>query len=318
MQDSTTPLISVVSCTRNRLAFVARHYELLKGILPQRVELLYALDHCTDGTRDFLEGVCKANPQIRFAENTGTPGLFSCRNFAIDVAKGQYIHYLDDDDTVCADFYTTLLGVIDRSQGAGLIVTDLIIGTQDAEPYRQEIVKRDRVKGTRIGHEEHFTGDLFLAILQGHLYFYNGNVLINKRLFHTCRYHADIRKTADWLLYLEMALRDNLTIVYAPQVSATYFVHPMSMSISPDKPYWNMRAFERLFGMMPSDHSHRPAVKLVYARALFDAGFATRMSSRRKAFGYYVAAMRQGLIVRPLTGIMKLLVPKTFVRSRLP
>jgi glycosyltransferase involved in cell wall biosynthesis len=300
--------VSVVCCTHNRVGFVRAHYELLRQHLTPSCEILYALDHCTDDTRAFLEGVSRADPQVRFVENDGPQGLFSCRNFAIAHARGRYIHYLDDDDGVSPGYYAA----IDKALAAGLdgdmLITNVLMECEGQPPEMLTVIDQKRVATRSEGDATIVEGDLFDHILHGRLYFYNGNTLISRALLLQQPFRAEIRKTADWLLYLEVSHQRPLRQVYLDTVHALYRVHASSMSVAPDKSYWNMRAFEVLYGLIPADHPHSLPVRRVLARALFDAGYAARSKDKRSAARLYWRSARLGRPGPALLAMAKLLL----------
>ena len=96
---SSDIIISIICCTHNRLAFVEKHFELLRHDLSKQVELIYALDNCSDGTQAYLLQQAGDMPNIKVLDYRGPGGLFHCRNYGFEFAKGHYIHYLDDDDS---------------------------------------------------------------------------------------------------------------------------------------------------------------------------------------------------------------------------
>ncbi|MBC7702519.1 MAG: glycosyltransferase [Rhodoferax sp.] len=314
MSDAQKVTVSVVCCTHNREAFVRRHFAAVGQRLPLRTELIYALDHCTDGTRSFLEEAAAGDPRIKVFENTSPPGLFNCRNFAIDHTNGQYIHYLDDDDSVSADFYERLDELVAASDDADFIITDLVVNVEGQTAQRKQILDRDHIASKSRGMHELVEGDLFEAIFKGYLYFNSANALIHRRVFTRQRFSTEIKKTADWLFYLEVALNARFKAIYVPGIFAVYYVHPSSMSIAGDKSYWNMRVFERLHAVVQANHSMRAEVSRAYGRALFDAGYAERQKSRQQAVSYYYKAAWHGLLWPAFKASLKLLLPSWLVR----
>jgi len=306
MSEPVSVNVSVVCCTHNRVQFVRSHYEMLRERITASCEILYALDHCTDDTLAFVQGIAALDPRVRFAANDGPPGLFSCRNFAIAHARGRYIHYLDDDDAVSPGFYAAIDTAIAAGLEGEMLLTDLVLD-QEGEPPRQlTVVDRQQVVTHMEGNATIIEGDLFDHILTGRLYFYNGNTLIRRSLLQRHPFRAEIRKTADWLLYLEVSHLQPIRQVYLTGVHAIYCVHGSSMSVAPDKSYWNMKAFEALYGMVPRDHPHAPATRHAFARSLFDAGYAARKQDKRAAMGYYWHAARLGRPLPALLAIAKL------------
>ncbi len=296
--------VSVVCCTHNRVEFVRSHYAMLRDRLTASCEVLYALDHCSDDTLAFLQGIAALDARVRFAANDGPPGLFSCRNFAIAQARGRYIHYLDDDDAVSPGFYAAIDEALARGQEGDMLLTDLLMEEEGQPPRYLPVVNSPAVLTRAEGRATIIEGDLFDHILHGRLYFYNGNTLIRRSLLQRHPFRAEIRKTADWLLYLEVSHLQPVRQVYLTGVHALYRVHASSMSIAPDKVYWNMRAFETLYGLVPRGHAHAPAVRRVFARSLFDAGYAVRREDKPAALRCYWRSARLG---RPLPALLAML-----------
>ena len=306
MSEPASPNVTVVCCTHNRVQFVRRHYAMLRDRLTSACEILYALDHCTDDTLAFVQGIAAVDPRVRFAANDGPAGLFSCRNFGIAQARGRYIHYLDDDDAVSDGFYAAIDAAIAAGLEGEMLLTDLVLDEEGHAPRHLTIVDRQHVATHTEGPATIIEGDLFDHILHGRLYFYNGNTLIRRNLLQRHPFRAEIRKTADWLLYLEVSHLQPIRQVYLPGVHAIYCVHGASMSIAPDKVYWSMKAFEALYGLVPRDHAHAPATRRAYARALFDAGYAARLKNKHAAMGYYWQSARLGRPLKAMLAVAKL------------
>ncbi len=298
--------ISVVCCTHNRVDFVRRHYAMLRNRVTASCEILYVLDHCTDATLTYLQSVAADDRRLRFFENSGPQGLFSSRNAAIGQARGRYIHYLDDDDSVSDGFYAGLDALIGSDLEPDMLLTDLVLDHEGQVPRRLRIVDEARVQSTKVGATTVIAGDLFDHILHGNLYFVPANTLIRRSILQTRPFRADIRKSADWLLYLEISHSRPLRLVHLPTVYATYWVHNSSMSMGGDKSYWNMKAFEALHDKLPPTDRHGPAVRKVFAKSLFDAGYAVRRKDKGAAARYYWHAARHGLALPSVLAIVKL------------
>jgi glycosyltransferase involved in cell wall biosynthesis len=293
--------VSVVCCTYNRVAYVRQHYAEVRPQLTPHGEILYALDHCTDETKAYLESLTASDPQVRFVENNGPKGLFSCRNFAIGHARGRYIHYLDDDDGVSAGYYAAIDAAIAAGLEGDMLITGVLMECEGEAPRMLPVFDPARVATRAEQGATIIEGDLFDHILHGRLYFYNGNTLISRSLLEQHPFRADIRKTADWLLYLEVSHQRPMRQVVLNSVHALYRVHASSMSVAPDKSYWNMRAFEVLHAQIPREHAHAEPVRRVFARALFDAGYAVRKTDKRGAAQLYWRSAQMG---RPLPALL--------------
>ncbi|MBE0421295.1 glycosyltransferase family 2 protein [Pseudoalteromonas nigrifaciens] len=62
-------------------------------------ELLVTDDNSTDATRSIVLELAKSDERIKYFPNKGKSGAWSARNNSIKVAEGEYIAFLDSDDT---------------------------------------------------------------------------------------------------------------------------------------------------------------------------------------------------------------------------
>ncbi len=306
MNSAAKVIVSIVCCTRNRVAFVREHYAMLRDRMTPYTEVLYALDHCTDDTLDFVRAIALEDPRVRYLENTGEPGLFSCRNFAIDKVRGGYVHYLDDDDAVSEGFYQRIDQLVGAGAQADMFVTGLLLDEEGQPPRFVPTIKTEEVAFSVEGALRVVDADIFVHLLNGRLYFNGANTLISIETLRRFPFRAEIRKTADRLQSLEIAHAQQVRQIHVSDVHAIYRVHANSMSIASDKSFWNMKAFELLYRSMPDDHPHASPVQQVYARALFDAGYALRKTNKRSALSHYLNAARMGYVKSSLVAILKL------------
>lgn len=305
---SPSPLISIVCCTHNRLEFVRTHLQALVPQLREGLEVLYALDHCTDGTKAFLQEATQHLPQVRIAENDRDRGLFNCRNFGIAQSRGTFIHFLDDDDGVEDGFYAGALASLSaQQQPVDLYLTALHVTRPDQPLSSQTVLSPAMLQRcVQIGDELHLQGDLFRGVLDGEIYFNGANTLYSRELLARYGFRGSLKKSADWLFALESALLAPLHIVFNPHLAAKYFVHTASMSLAPDKAAWNAKVFDILLDLAAPGHPHRLAIAEVCAMANFHAGYAYRQTDRQQALALYRRAFRLGLRRKSLLAMAKL------------
>lgn len=306
--DERRHTISVVCCTHNRELFARTHLESLRTHLGTDIELLYALDNCTDGTRAALESLAGGHTQIRILDHRGERGLFNCRNFGIAHARGDYIHFLDDDDSVEPGFYARACADLQQTDSApiDIYLSRLQITTGDGQAGEREVVPPELLQqAKRIGDALLLQGDLFGPILQGRLYFNGANALYSVALLKRYGYRQELKKSADWLFILEAALRQPLRLVFNNQITANYYVHAASMSIGPDKAMWNARVFELLLRMAHHQPKWAAEIRHRCAKAQFDAGYALRTTDRGAARQLYWRTFQLQPRLRPLLALAK-------------
>jgi glycosyltransferase involved in cell wall biosynthesis len=93
----STPLISVVIPTFNRAELLKRS---LKSVLSQtysNIEVIVVDDNSSDSTVETIKGI--SDPRVRYIRHEERKGGASARNSGILASKGEFISFLDSDDT---------------------------------------------------------------------------------------------------------------------------------------------------------------------------------------------------------------------------
>jgi GT2 family glycosyltransferase len=114
--SDSTPLVSVVVCTRNRSTSLA---DSLAGLLAMdypsdRWELLVVDNASTDDTLEVAQAVERENPdRVRVVEEREI-GLSAARNAAIRVSEAEIIAFIDDDAVPAPGWLAALVGALSR------------------------------------------------------------------------------------------------------------------------------------------------------------------------------------------------------------
>lgn len=96
---AAAPLISVIMPTYNRAALLPRAVASVRGQAYPHWELVVADDASTDATPEVIAAIASDDPRVR-ALRVPHGGCCAARNAALDVAKGEVVAYLDDDNTM--------------------------------------------------------------------------------------------------------------------------------------------------------------------------------------------------------------------------
>jgi glycosyltransferase involved in cell wall biosynthesis len=193
---SSDVLISVVLATRDRAALLPR---AIASVLAQRhraLELL-VVDDSEDGS---AKGVVAAldDPRVRVLASGGI-GASGARNVALDVAKGEIVSYLDDDNVMHPGWLRAVAWAFDRWPG-----TDVVYGARLFE--RSDVMVGD---GRDVPVIELQPWDR--AQLETYNYI-DLNVLAHRAGLPDARFNETWRARGDW----DLALR--LTAAHPPRV----------------------------------------------------------------------------------------------------
>ncbi|PKM11085.1 MAG: glycosyl transferase family 2 [Gammaproteobacteria bacterium HGW-Gammaproteobacteria-3] len=95
----TPPKVTVFIPVYNRERYIAQAIESILGQTFTDFELLLVDDGSTDRSRDIVQGF--HDPRVRLVCNEVNLGIPGARNKGIDLAKGEYLAFLDSDDVAC-------------------------------------------------------------------------------------------------------------------------------------------------------------------------------------------------------------------------
>lgn len=148
------PKISVIVPIYNCKEYVSRCVDSLLGSTHPNMEIILINDGSTDGVEELLLGYEGRENVIIIHQENG--GVASARNRGLDIASGEYIGFLDADDFVDKDMYSTLLGMaIERD--ADIVQCAMLCTTESGEvsiscaPTKELVIDKPEVK----------TGELF-------------------------------------------------------------------------------------------------------------------------------------------------------------
>ena len=133
--------VSVIIPVYNSVNYVG---EAIRSVQEQSldrdaIEILAVDDGSTDGGGELLAEMAAEDPRIRLLtqENSGTPG--GARNPAIDIARGEFVFFLDSDDTLTPDALRDMLRMAD-AEDSDVVLGKL--GSLDARAAPASMFKR--------------------------------------------------------------------------------------------------------------------------------------------------------------------------------
>ena len=117
--------VSVVVPVYNTKAYLTECIDSVLGQEGVSIELLLVDDGSTDGGLEVMQGYADRHCNVRvFTQNRKRQG--AARNLAIQHAAGQYIAFLDSDDTVPVDAYRKMVAVAEQ------FTSDMVCGIQQS------------------------------------------------------------------------------------------------------------------------------------------------------------------------------------------
>lgn len=126
------PEVSVIVPVYNSSKYIVCCLESLAGQTLENMEVILVDDHGTDDSmekaRDFVSSYAGGKSFV-FAETLKNSGPGAARNVGIELAKGEYVAFVDSDDYVEPTYCEELYGVASAA-GADLACCDIQIGEE--------------------------------------------------------------------------------------------------------------------------------------------------------------------------------------------
>ncbi len=119
--EPNKPIISVIIPTFNRVKVLDRAIRSVLNQTFEDFEILVMDDGSTDNSREMVEGFADARIKYEWAENFGGPAV--PRNRGLNLARGEYIAFLDSDDWWHPQKLEVSLKYLER--GADVVYHDL-------------------------------------------------------------------------------------------------------------------------------------------------------------------------------------------------
>lgn len=126
------PKVTIIMATYNRAHFILETLLSVKNQTFLEWECLIVDDGGTDNTKEVIDPILEKDNRFKFVKRPSTylKGLPGCRNYGLDLAKGDYIIFFDDDD-------------IAHPQNLELCVSELIDNTVSFCRYIREVFVDD-------------------------------------------------------------------------------------------------------------------------------------------------------------------------------
>ena len=209
------PLVTVVMPTYNRAHMLPAAVETVREQTLADWELLIVDDGSTDGTPALLGRWSREDERIRSVRQENR-GQSAARNRALDLARGEYVAYLDSDNALlpeCLEVLTDALRVRpDKSyampQGSRVL----------------ELWEDGRLVRSVDTTAEEFPPELSLQDIVHRRIHTDMNGFLHRRELTDAgvRFAEDIRRMEDWEFFLQLAERFPEGFLYVPRVLYPY------------------------------------------------------------------------------------------------
>jgi glycosyltransferase involved in cell wall biosynthesis len=206
------PLISVLMPAYNSEKYIADAIQSILNQTFKNFELIIMNDGSSDKTGEIIDGF--NDPRIVKVHLTQNRGLVATRNGLIELARGKYIAYLDNDDIAFPDRLQNQFEFLEQGKA------DLCSGAY--ETYNEETGERRKSK-------ERYTDPDLKALITVYCPLCNPAVMGRAEIFKKFPYRPGNDHAEDYSLWQEIALA-GYTLGNLRQKLITYRIHPHQIS----------------------------------------------------------------------------------------
>lgn len=231
MADKVSVIVPVYN-TRN---YLRKCIDSILGQTHRNLELILVDDGSTDGSGDICDAYAARDSRVRVIHQANT-GQGIARNAALDVASGDYLAFVDSDDSILPDMYSTMLEAV-KGESADMAVCGVI---------NDHVFARKECPGM-VQQQVYTKEELFISFLQEP---YVREILCNKlyraELFRSIRF-SGLRAREDAEQIYRVFGRCEKT-VYVPRSLYVQLIRPGSTeagAYNRDKLY-TIRIFENM------------------------------------------------------------------------
>ena len=185
MEQSQSPLVSVIVPVWNSGSGISRCIESLRNQTLNNIEMIFVDDCGTDDSMDKIRTAASEDSRIRIIENKENIGAGPSRNRGIEASRGEYLSFVDSDDWVAPDFLEVLYTETQK-QPFDIVKGSVIYIKEDGSTF-----VRDRELNTQIRKGLSENKSLYtLFTYEHHSAIYRKELLITQKVRYGASYRA--------------------------------------------------------------------------------------------------------------------------------
>ncbi|MCI7678044.1 MAG: glycosyltransferase [Streptococcus orisratti] len=201
-------LITVIVPIYNIENFIGNCIESIIRQSYENIEILLINDGSKDNSQKICETYVAKDSRVKLL-NKENGGLSDARNYGLDYASGEYIVFIDGDDTIDPNYIEKLYTSI-KMNGSEVAICSFNLVNEDYVPFKSEILNLPA--GVVSGH------DILSEVLTsyGYKYVVAWNKIYKKRIFDTLRFEKGKLYEDEFINYKLFWDIQNVAIVKEP------------------------------------------------------------------------------------------------------
>lgn len=128
------PLISIIVPLYNTERYIQRCLNSLCRQTYKNIEVIVVNDRSTDGSLNIVKRIANSDVRIRIVNHEYNKGLYHARITGVEHSAGDYIGFVDSDDYVSCDYFSTLLYSAEKNS-SDIVVGKIVHENEDGYQY---------------------------------------------------------------------------------------------------------------------------------------------------------------------------------------
>ena len=204
------PIVSIIMPVKNGEETIEQAVQSIQKQNFQNWELVVVDDTSTDRTISIVQRLRYHDRRVRLLQNPGA-GVSAARNHGLDEARGQYIAFLDADDTYLHRALELRVEALDKYPAWTAVFCEVEVTDEKLRPLNWQLGKKQRITFKDFyGNPLHING-----------------VMVRQKQLVDVRFDTTLANGEDWL-FLSQIARSGTVFHKVHGCSATYRQHTQS------------------------------------------------------------------------------------------
>ncbi len=308
------PLVSVIVPTYNREKLIPQAIDSVLAQTYKNWELIIVDDRSTDGTKELVKKYIEKDNRIKYILNTHNQGPSGARNQGLEIAKGEYIAFLDSDDVWRKNHLKDAIWFFKNSkvdfifadcEEKGILQNKIISDCSDLVEFRLSIPHRVIKKDFII-----YKKSIFREILKNNFITTQTTVIKKKKI--NIRFDENLKNGEDGDFWMRFIKKNN-NIGYINKVKCTVRVHDNNISGRSLNKKNTILVIDDLIRrdkkQLKIAPEYKKIIKKKISRSYFNKGYFYRRDKKLKALINYMKAIYYSYNPIQLKAIKKLFIP---------
>ena len=236
------PKISVIIPCFNQAHYLPVSVGSVLSQTFQDWECIIVNDGSSDATEKIGLEFAEKDKRIKYIKKENG-GLSSARNKGLDLARGEFIQFLDADDMIDPEKFSCLSG---EAAKADLIVSNFrMFNNDDSHSSNPDFILNKtcfNFKAILLGWDAEFVIPIHCGIFKSHI-------------FSSIRFNENLTAREDWLVWLQVYQPTNIHTVFIDKPLAFYRLSPGSMSQNNLLMDRNLvKVYQLIYSMVPAEY----------------------------------------------------------------